>query len=57
MCEVLREYYENGELESECFLLNGKMHGEYKLYRKNGCELDDNGQLKKHYNYNNGIKQ
>ena len=35
------------------------MHGEYKLYRKNGCELDDNGQLKKHYNYNynNGIKQ
>ena len=36
MAEVKRTYYNNGELESEVFLLNGKRNGEYKEYHMNG---------------------
>ena len=28
MAEVKHTYYDSGELESECFTINGKMHGE-----------------------------
>ena len=39
--------YGNGQLKEECTYLNGKKHGEYKLWH-------DNGQLWKEYTYVNG---
>ena len=30
MAEVRRTYYETGELESEVFVINGKLNGEQK---------------------------
>ena len=36
MCEVKREYYKTGELESECFELNEKKEGIYKSYYPDG---------------------
>ena len=36
MAEVKRTYFESGELESECFEINGKKEGEYKNYLKHG---------------------
>ena len=36
MAEVKRTYYESGELESECFEINGKKNGEYKEYYEDG---------------------
>ena len=36
MAEVVRTYYESGELESECFEINDKKNGEYKSYHPNG---------------------
>jgi antitoxin component YwqK of YwqJK toxin-antitoxin module len=29
-------YYNNGQVWSKCFLVNGKIHGEYIEYYKNG---------------------
>ena len=36
MAEVKRTYYNNGELESEVFVINGKRNGNYKEYHENG---------------------
>ena len=36
MAKVNRTYYKSGELESEVFMINDKIHGEYKSYWKNG---------------------
>ena len=49
MAEVKRTYYESGELESEYFVLNGKINGEYKEYNELGV-------LVEHSIYDNGIK-
>ena len=34
--QVIRNYYETGELQEEYFQLNGKKEGEYKRYNYNG---------------------
>ena len=39
MAEVKRTYYLSGELESEVFVINDKMNGEYKEYYDDG-QLD-----------------
>ena len=36
MAEVVRTYYDTGELESEVYMVNGKMNGIYKRYYMNG---------------------
>jgi antitoxin component YwqK of YwqJK toxin-antitoxin module len=40
MAELKKEYYETGELKSECFEINGKKHGENKIFNKNGQLLN-----------------
>ena len=40
MAEVKREYYESGELESECFEINGKKNGEFKTFDERGQVLN-----------------
>ena len=47
MAEVKRTYFESGQLESECFEINGKKNGEEKTYHENGqllciCSYIDN---------------
>ncbi len=36
MGEVIRTYYESGELKSEVFAINDKKNGEYKSYYESG---------------------
>ncbi len=36
MAEVIRLYYESGELEKEYFVINGKKEGIYKEFYNNG---------------------
>jgi antitoxin component YwqK of YwqJK toxin-antitoxin module len=36
MAEVKREYYPNGELQSEWFEINRKKEGQFKTYYENG---------------------
>ena len=36
MAEVIRTYYDNGNLYEEYFKINGIKHGEYKSYHSNG---------------------
>ena len=50
MGEIVRNYYEIGELKEEYFIFNGKKEGEYKSYYYNG-------QLWEVCNYINGIRQ
>ena len=40
MAELKKEYFESGELKSECFEVNGKKYGEHKIYNKNGQLLN-----------------
>jgi antitoxin component YwqK of YwqJK toxin-antitoxin module len=49
MAEIKRTYYDNGELESECFVINGVKNGEYKIYYPYG-------ELVESCNYENGEK-
>jgi antitoxin component YwqK of YwqJK toxin-antitoxin module len=30
------EYYEDGQISRKCFLVNGKLHGEYIFYHSDG---------------------
>ena len=39
MGEIVRKYYETGELEMEYFIFNDKKEGEFKRYYENG-QLD-----------------
>ncbi len=50
MAELVKTYYESGELQSECFEILGQKHGAYKRYYRDGqlwwfCPYIDN---KKH---------
>ena len=46
MGELVRTYYETGELKEEYFIFNDKKEGEYKSYHSNGWELSkDNSKL------------
>ncbi len=49
MAEFNTEYYNNGDIKSQVFIINGKKEGEYKKYYKNGI-------LGSCYNYTNDIK-
>ena len=49
MAELKREYYSNGDIKSQVFIINGKKEGQYKKYYKNGI-------LGSVYNYINDIK-
>jgi antitoxin component YwqK of YwqJK toxin-antitoxin module len=44
-----KDYYDDGNIEAEYTLLNGKINGQLKVYH-------DNGQLKKVGNYTNGVE-
>jgi antitoxin component YwqK of YwqJK toxin-antitoxin module len=57
MAEVVKTYYDTGELLSEVYMVNGKKNGIYKKYHKNGqlwmiCSyIDDkkNGEYKRYW--------
>ena len=36
MAEVRKTYYDSGQLESETFVINGKLNGPYNEYFENG---------------------
>ena len=58
MAKVQRTYYDSGELESEVFIINDKMHGDFKLYYENDSKLktDSFGQIRVICSYIDGKK-
>ncbi|WP_430816495.1 rhomboid family intramembrane serine protease [Carboxylicivirga sp. RSCT41] len=48
--KVLRAYHKNGQIESETYYVNGRLHGTYKEWYKNG-------QLKSEIKYINGKRE
>ena len=57
MAEVKRTYYKNGELESECFTINNKRNGEYKLYYGDGRRLSKDNHMRENVSSANFLGQ